>query len=333
MALARTTGRLLRILGKAGRAMIDTRHPVLAHLIPMRRCNLACSYCNEFDAVSAPVPLDVVQGRVDKLADLGTAAITISGGEPLMHPGLDGVIGRIRERGMVATLISNGYHLSRERIGALNEAGLDHLEISIDNVEPDDVSKKSLRLLEPKLRWLAEHARFSVAINSVVGSGVRNPEDALTITRRARELGFLSHVGVIHDGQGQLRPMAEREMAIYNQIREMSRSTLNRFSASFQDRLARGQSNEWRCRAGARYLYVDENGIVSYCSQQRGRPGIPLERYTVEDIRREFDTRKDCAPFCTVNCVQWVGIFDNWRAPQRREMPAPAPGADPAMAV
>ena len=61
---------------------------------------------------------------------------------------------------------------------------------------------------------------------------------------------------------------------------------------------------------------MDETGFVHYCSQQRGRPGIPLEAYGRADIEREYATPKACAPYCTINCVQWVGLADNWRSPQ-----------------
>src|SRR5205823_7197596 len=106
------------------RALIQTRHPVLAHVIPMRRCNLACSYCNEYDKSSEPVPLEEMRRRLDRLADLGTSVITISGGEPMMHPDLDEIIRHIRRRGMIAGLITNGYYVTPERIRRLNEAGL-----------------------------------------------------------------------------------------------------------------------------------------------------------------------------------------------------------------
>src|SRR5256884_9130578 len=85
---------------------LATDHPLLAHIIPMRRCNLACKYCNEFDDVSKPVPLETMFRRVDKLAELKTSVITISGGEPLLHPELDDIIGRIRGNGMVAGMIT-----------------------------------------------------------------------------------------------------------------------------------------------------------------------------------------------------------------------------------
>ena len=306
------------------RALASTDHPLLAHIIPVRRCNLACKYCNEFDDFSKPVPTETMFQRVDKLAALGTSVITISGGEPLLHPDLDDIIHRIRKHGMVAGLITNGYLLVAERIQRLNKAGLEWLQISIDNVTPDDVSKKSLKVLDKKLQLLAEHADFHVNINSVVGGGVCNPQDALTIGKRAMELGFSSTVGIIHDGEGQLQPLGDEERRVYHEMKSLEKRSFTRIN-SFQDNIAQGRPNQWRCRAGARYLYICEDGLVHYCSQQRGYPGIPLEKYTVADIRREYLTEKGCAPHCTVSCVHQVSIFDSWRAPQH---PVTAPAGD-----
>ena len=75
-----------------GAGIASTDHPLLAHIIPIRRCNLACEYCNEYDDFSKPVPTEAMFQRVDKLAALGTSVITISGGEPLLHPELDEII-------------------------------------------------------------------------------------------------------------------------------------------------------------------------------------------------------------------------------------------------
>src|SRR6201987_605223 len=180
------------------RGVISTRHPLLVHIIPIRRCNLACTYCNEFDDFSKPVPTDEMFRRIDRLGAMGTSIITISGGEPLLHPDLDAIVARIRRNGMMAGLITNGYLLVVERIEALNRAGLEYLQISIDNVNPDEVSKKSLKVLDQKLKLLAEHAEFQVNINSVLGGGVANSEDALTVAHRAIGLGFTSTVGILH---------------------------------------------------------------------------------------------------------------------------------------
>ena len=297
------------------RGLTSTKHVLLAHIIPMRRCNLACAYCNEYDDFSPPIPTDEMIRRIDRLAFLKTAIVTICGGEPLMHPELDVIIQRIRHHGMIAGLITNGYLLTPKRIVALNQAGLEHLQISIDNVHPDEVSMKSLKVLDKKLEYLADYAEFAVNINSVIGGGIKNPEDALTITHRAVQLGFASSLGIIHDGNGSMKPLNRREEKVYREIKTYGKSSYSRFYW-FQENLARGIPNEWRCRAGARYLYICEDGLVHYCSQQRGFPGIPLEKYTFADIEREYFTKKTCAPNCTVGCVQKISVIDHWRDPQ-----------------
>src|SRR6478672_6477395 len=217
-------------------AFASTDHPLLAHIIPIRRCNLACEYCNEYDDFSKPVPTESMFRRVDKLGELGTSVITISGGEPLLHPELDEIIRRIRKNGIIAGLITNGYLLTTERIEKLNRANLEWLQISIDNVTPDEVSKKSLKVLDKKLQLLAEYADFHVNINSVVGGGVKNPQDALTIGKRALELGFTSTVGIIHDGDGQLQPLNDEERAVYQEMKSMEKRSFTRIN-NFQDNI------------------------------------------------------------------------------------------------
>ena len=254
--------------------------------------------------------------RLDRLAALGTTVVAISGGEPLMHPELDEIIAHIRKHRMMAGMITNGYLLTADRIQRLNRAGLEHMQISIDNVMPDDVSKKSLKVLDKKLQLLAEHAEFHVNINSVVGGGIRNPQDALTVGRRAVELGIQL------DGGHHPRWRRPASATIGRGVRGLSgdeeararAATGNSISSRTISRTAR--RIEWRCRAGARYLYICEDGLVHYCSQQRGYPAKPLEDYTVEDIRREFLTEKSCASMCTVACVHYTSYMDFWRAPQ-----------------
>src|SRR5215218_1240187 len=119
-----TAKRRAREIGMILKGIASTDHPIMAHLIPIRRCNLSCTYCNEYDDFSKPVPADTIRQRIDYLADLGTAIVTMSGGEPLLHPELDDIIGHVRKRGMIAGMITNGYLLTADRIKKLNRAGL-----------------------------------------------------------------------------------------------------------------------------------------------------------------------------------------------------------------
>ena len=313
-------GRRFREARMFAQAMRSPRHPIQAHIVPIRRCNLSCTYCNEFDDHSAPVPTPEVLSRINHLARLGTTIITISGGEPLLHPDLDEIIRAIREKGIIATLITNGYFLTAARIQQLNRAGLDHVELSIDNVRPDEVSKKSLKVLDQKLVLLKHYAEFDVNINTVLGTGVRNPADALTVARRARQLGFSSTVGIVHDHGGQLLPLDATQQRIYGELTRMAKRLYSRYN-QFQQNLVRGLPNNWHCHAGSRYLYICEDGLVHYCSQQRGRPGIPIAGYTPEHLEREYHTVKPCAPFCTVSCVHQTAMADYVREKPLEALP------------
>ena len=92
--------RNLRGANMAIRALASTDHPLLAHIIPMRRCNLACTYCNEYDDFSKPVPIEEMY-QPDRQARprWGRRWSRFRGGEPLLHPELDDVIRRIRANG------------------------------------------------------------------------------------------------------------------------------------------------------------------------------------------------------------------------------------------
>src|ERR1700738_2755525 len=138
MPILTMAGRKARSVREFLRALTHTAHPLLVQIIPIRRCNIDCGYCNEYDKVSAPVPAATIRRRIDKLAELGTSGVAVSGGEPMLHPDLDDLIRHIRRRGMMAGLITNGYFLVPKRIKELNRAGLDFLQISIHNGETDE---------------------------------------------------------------------------------------------------------------------------------------------------------------------------------------------------
>jgi molybdenum cofactor biosynthesis enzyme MoaA len=305
-------------------------HPVFAHVVVTRRCNLACTYCSEFDTFSKPVPTPELLLRIDQLARLGTTAVTLTGGETLLHPDLEQVIARARSHGMVIIMITNGYLLSVERIEKLNRAGLDRMQISIDNVQPDDVSKKSLRVLDQKLRWLAEHAEFPVHIHSVVGAGTTQPEDALTIAQRAVELGLGSSAGIVHDETGRVQPLSARALKVLEDIETLSKPLFSFARHNpWRKNLLEGKPNDWHCPAGGRHLYICENGLVHYCMAQRGYPAIPLARYNQQDIDRESKAPKPCAPYCTIFCVHRIALLDTIRQKPREALVQlfPAPNA------
>ena len=173
---------------------------------------------------------------------------------------------------------------------------------------------------------LAEHADFHVNINSVVGGGIAHPGRRLhRLAARPGPWLFLHHRHHPRWFRPVEAPRCRNERDVWDRVRKLTRRSYSRFN-HFQEAIANGQPNDWRCRAGSRYLYICEFGLVHYCSQQRGYPGVPLATYRTADVKREFLTEKSCAPNCTISCVHQVSYIDHWRAPQHAEVDPPAAG-------
>lgn len=319
-----------RALLRGARMLFEPTAPVLVQMVVTRRCNLSCGYCNEFDDTSDPLPTERLKRQIDHIAALGTVVLTLTGGEPLLHPELDALIAYAARKGLVVTTITNGYPVTRTWIERLNRAQLAFLQISIDNLEPNEVSQKSLSKIEKRLELLKEHARFGVNVNAVLGS---SPPDATRkLVSTVERLGFFMTVGLLHGPTGQLDAgLAGSQLAsLYRELRARSKKTLfHRAGEGWEDTMIAGGTAPFKCRAGSRYLYVDEFGKVSYCSQRRGEPGVPLLEYDRAQMRAAFESPKGCEDRCTIACVRRASAYDGWR-PQRGPMVAPPVDVQPA---
>ena len=285
--------------------------PFLAHLVVTRRCNLTCGYCNEYDDHSPPVPFHLLDGRLRKLRALRTWMVCLSGGEPTLHPDLARIVARMRELGFRRRqIITNGYLLTPQLVDALNDAGLTDLQISVDGVKTNATTFKVLDKLRGKLLLLSQRARFEVVVSGVIGSAP--PAEALEVVRFARANRLNPRIVLLHDGEGRLKLSAE-ELAAYREVKRL----IGRRAAEAGDYrealIARGRS-PFRCRAGSRYLYVDEDGKVAWCSQTRAAFGRPLDSYSLADLREQFHTAKSCSDGCTVGCARSASAYDAWRS-------------------
>ncbi|HET9485594.1 MAG TPA: radical SAM protein [Xanthomonadales bacterium] len=294
--------------------------PLLAQIVVTRRCNLSCGYCNEYDQVSAPVPTELLKKYVDHLAGLGLLFCEYTGGETLLHPDIIELVRyassyKFNER----WIITNGYLLSPEVVNQLNDAGLTHLQISIDGVTPNKTTVKVLKPLRKKIEHLQKYAKFTVQINAVLGAG--NDEEVLEVMKFAKDAGFRPRACIIHDGDGGMN-LDERGKQLFEEVGQLVGKKFKE-SGDYRARLIETGKADFKCRAGSRYLYIDEAGIVHWCSQQRGVFTKPLADYTFDDLREQFHTKKACASTCTVGCVRSASRWDEWRS--QRRAPAQIP--------
>jgi MoaA/NifB/PqqE/SkfB family radical SAM enzyme len=287
------------------------RHgPFLAHLVVTRRCNLSCGYCNEYDRVSPPVPFEVLDRRLRKLHQLRAWMVCLSGGEPTVHPDLVRIVARMTELGFRRRqMITNGFRLKQRLVEELSAAGLTDLQISVDGVHPTATTLKVLDHLRSQLEVVARFGRFRTVVNAVVGSAPRS--EALEVVRFTRSLGLTPRVGLLHDGEGRLRLSPEQREELDEVNRLVGRR--GREAADYRRRLVEHGEAPFRCRAGARYLYVDEAGQVHWCSQTTALFAKDLADYGPEDLARQFHTVKPCSDRCTVGCARSASAYDRWR--------------------
>ena len=285
--------------------------PFFTQLVVIRKCNLSCGYCNEFDKTSSPVPLEILKTRAKKLKELGAFSICLTGGEPTLHPDLPELIRYCRHdlKFLKTVMITNGFFLNEKWITDLNEAGLQDMQISIDGVKPNDTTVKVLDSLRKRLGYLKEFAKFNVVVSGVVGSCP--PQESYDVIKYAKEMGFRPRILLIHDHDGQVKLSAE-EMKVYEEIKKMIPKHLYEFSDYRHDIITKGEA-PFKCRAGSRYLYVDENGIVTWCSQTRNLFKKPLLEYTPDDLKEQFYSYKPCQDKCTLGCVRSSSQADGWR--------------------
>lgn len=318
--------------------LVVRRTPVEAQLTVIRRCNLSCGYCTEYDQHSEGVPYEILCARIDAIHRLRAANIAMLGGEPLLHPRIDDLVRYAAGRAQVS-ITTNGFLLDRDMIDRLGDAGLANLQVSIDAARPDPAMyiQKTFRSLRPKLDRLAAHARFEVHITTVLCSETVGQLDELM--EMLAPYPFRISMNIVHDERGQVGirgPVFERAWRRHFG----SGRAFSFFEEDYGRELLAGRRPDWTCSAGCRFLYVAEDGTVELCSAQRGRIGKQITDYTRADLLAHRTTTKGCERGCAVLCVYRDSMIDDdpfglalamlksfregifrWRSPEPQPLP------------
>jgi MoaA/NifB/PqqE/SkfB family radical SAM enzyme len=291
-----------RFLLTGAKRVIDSR-PMYAQVVVTDDCNLTCDYCDEYIPGGPSVPLADLKARVDKLDDLGVLVYDFLGGEPLMHPDLHSLLAHAKtKRGgsNLVTVITNGFFLSKQVIGRLNDSGLDYMQVSVDSIEPSRRSNKSLKTVLPRLRLLANEAKFKVEIQTVLNDETFAEYDRLRelLSEFPFQLGF----SIMHGRGGRIAIQGEKFLELLNRYGVFD--GVNFYGQHLQEMLRGDFSRSWKCLAGFKFLYINAKGSVQWCAQQRDY-SFPLEDMSLAELRRN-DRHKPCEEGCCLGCVRLV---------------------------
>lgn len=126
-------------------ARADGPAPPLAILFELsHRCPLQCPYCsNPIELVRAGAELDTATWRrvLDEANEIGILQVHFSGGEPTVRKDLEELVAHAAGIGLYSNLITSGVLLDRARFERLVEAGLDHLQLSIQDSDPANADR------------------------------------------------------------------------------------------------------------------------------------------------------------------------------------------------
>ncbi len=307
----------MRAIKNLAKAAIDPYRPLLAAIVITQRCNLSCGYCFEYDKVSKPIALDILKSRIDDLKRLKVVFVTLNGGEPLMHPNIVELVRYIRECGMTPLMNSNGFLLKPALIEDLNDAGLFGIQISCDGMKDTEVSKKTMQHLRRKFDFLQQFAKFQVRVNTVLGGCP--PDEAVDVARIVNEYGFDSQCSLLRNADGSAQNLTEDMQKAYKKIRALRGRLPIIFHDKFQVALAEGKEIDWKCRSGARYFHIDQEGLVHPCQPRYDANSKALAEYTRKDIKQCFHQHKACSKRCPHAYAHIGSRMDGFRHQEKVE--------------
>lgn len=254
------------------------------------RCNLACPYCLP-DGVEPPGLLSLEQRLrvIEAAVALGATSLRLTGGEPLLHAGLEELIAavqplRARHAGpglREIALTSNGALLSAERARALRSAGLDRITLSLDGTtgasvarmagvaggEPLERERRGATLLAKVLAAL-EHARSAgfdpahgaLKLNAVIQRGA-NDDQLLPLAALARERGLELRLIEFMDVGNRNGWRPEAVLGASEMVERIGR----RWPLEPQGRPSHGTASRWRYRDGSGHLAVVASVSAPFC--------------------------------------------------------------------
>jgi len=186
--------RPLELVDRFGRVATDLRVSLTD------RCNLRCTYCMPEEGLAwLPKPSLLTDAEVVRLVDvaarlLGVTEVRFTGGEPLLRPGLVGIVteaARLSPRPRLS-VTTNGIGLAR-LAAPLAEAGLDRVNVSLDTLRPDRFEALARRR---RLDEVLDGARAAdaaglrpVKLNAVLMRGI-NDDEAVDLLRYALKQGY-----------------------------------------------------------------------------------------------------------------------------------------------
>lgn len=205
--------------------------PILVFAEVTWRCDAHCIHCSvaaDQQSVQNEMTTEEWKRIIDQLAELHVFYITFTGGEPLLREDLDELISYCGKRGIRPELVTNGSHLTEERIESLSRAGLKAIQVDLDSI--DAATHDRFRGFPGLYKKVVEaipilaQSEIDLQVSSVVSR--LNVDQIADVMEFTNELGALrySFMHLIHTGVAknhpEIRPQAEEYISMLREVYE-----------------------------------------------------------------------------------------------------------------
>jgi PqqA peptide cyclase len=268
-----------------------TLGPPLAALLELtHRCPLQCPYCSnpiELERVKTELSTGEWMRVLDEAAEIGVLQVHFSGGEPAVRRDLADLVAHARKAGLYSNLITSGVTLDQERVAALAEAGLDHVQLSIQDVDHQTAAKIANYpgVLGEKLAFarMVRDAGLPLTINAVVNrhnvARVERMIDlAVSLGAGRMEVAHVQYYGWAIRNRAALMPtLAEVQEATRSveaaRERLRGRIVIDYVLPDYYARQPKACMGGW----GRQFLNITPSGEVLPCHAAQTIPGLTFE--------------------------------------------------------
>ena len=304
------------------------RYPLDGTLELTERCNLGCVHCyinqpaGSLSAQARELSASQIAGIVDQIADAGCLFVLLTGGEVLLRPDFGEIYSHVRQRGMIATVFTNGTLLTPQLADTLAESRPFSIEVTLYGAtaatyEAVTGVPGSYARCRRGIELLLERG-LSVGLKSVLLK--ENRHELEPMQALAKQLGAKYRYEAVvwprlDGGLGPLdHALPVSEVAALDRDDPERLAQWEKVAAQFTGEAVRAEY-VYSCGAGLHSFHIDSAGRLSLCMMAR-RPAYDLSqmsfiegwnRLGAERLRRrELET--PCRS-CTVGglCAQCPG--------------------------
>ena len=287
-------------------------------------CSAQCSFCTIWkQKPKVSVDLDKALKTIDKLADLHVKFITLTGGEPVIHPHVEDIVQRCTDRKMVSSiLVADPRLLTENKLNSISEAGIDMIAISLDHY--DDAVLYESRKIEGLSSKIADavsriNAKRNGEINSMASILIStfNHTSLEKLFKVTKDMGFksiainypeFSQSPVYTLGGEGINLKKEEVATALEEVIRLQKKGYNVVNPELSIKsiisYLRGTGSKYQCFGGYRVLFVDWFFHVHPCMHLADNYGDILDM-------EEEDLRKKGCDACNMSWYRDLSIYFN----------------------